>query len=212
MAQWPYSRGRSWWRQPLTDRCVLDFDGDGGTDIACLVSSNADSDKGRWSVALSTGNGWNTSLWTGSSQTGASEKVAGACVAADFNGDRRQDIACYSATDQVWHVAISTGANFRSSAWPNGPLIAGDLVPQAVAPSHCVLGDFNGDGNADIACYIGTSGSDEFNGKWSMGFSTGSGWSTVEWLGPPIQTSKANGWMLQINVFLATSTATDEQT
>ena len=184
--------------KPLTDRCVYgDFDGDGKTDIACLVSSTAVPDKGNWSVALSTGNGWSTSLWTGASPTGASEQVSGACLAADFNGDRRQDIACYSAADHVWHVAISTGTTFRSSAWANGPVITGDIgPPQAVVPSHCVLGDFNGDGNADIACYTGTSGSDEFNGKWSMGFSTGSGWSTVEWLGQPVPISKKDGWIV----------------
>jgi len=177
---------------PLTDRCLSgDFDGDGKTDIACLVSSTAASDEGKWSVALSTGKGWKTSSRIGSSPTGASETVSSACVAADFNGDRRQDIACYSATDHVWHIAISTGAMFRSSAWANGPAITGDLGPQAVVPSRCVVGDFNGDGNADIACYSGISGSEEFNGKWSMGFSTGSGWSTVEWLGPPVPTSKS---------------------
>jgi RHS repeat-associated protein len=182
---------------PLTDRCVVgDFDGDGKTDIACLVSSTAVSDEGKWSVALSTGKGWQTSLWTGSSPTGASEKVSGACVAADFNGDRMQDIACYGATDHVWHVAISTGKMFHSSAWADGPAITGDFGPQAVVPSHCVVGDFNGDGNADIACYTGTSGAEEFNGNWSMGFSTGSGWSTVEWLGPPVPTSKADGWIV----------------
>jgi RHS repeat-associated protein len=170
---------------PLSDRCVVgDFDGNGTTDLACLVSSATDSDQGKWSVALSTGKGWNISTWTGSSPTGSSETVSDACVAADFNGDRKQDIACYSATDQAWHVAISTATSFRSSAWPNGPVITGDFGP-AVVPSHCVIGDFNGDGNADIACYEGTSGSDEFNGQWSMGFSTGSGWSTLQRLGQP---------------------------
>jgi RHS repeat-associated protein len=179
---------------PLTDRCLSgDFDGDGKTDVACLVSSTTASDEGKWSVALSTGKGWKTSSWIGSSPTGASETVSSACVAADFNGDRRQDIACYSATDHVWHVAVSTGTMFRSSPWANGPAITGDLGPQAVVPSRCILGDFNGDGNADIACYTGTSGSEEFNGKWSMGFSTGSGWSTVEWPGPPVATSKEDG-------------------
>jgi RHS repeat-associated protein len=182
---------------PLTDRCLFgDFDGDGKTDIACLVSSTAVSDEGKWSVALSTGKGWKTSTWVGSSPTGASEPVSGACIAADFNGDRRQDIACYSATDHVWHVALSRGTMFHSSAWANGPAITGDLGPQAVVPSRCVLGDFNGDGNADIACYTGTSASDEFNGKWSMGFSTGSGWSTVEWLGPPVKTSRKEGLVI----------------
>jgi RHS repeat-associated protein len=182
---------------PLTDRCVFgDFDGDGKTDIACLVSPNADADKGEWSVALSTGHGWKTSLWPGSSPTGASEKVASACVAADFNGDRRQDIACYSATDNVWHVAISTGKMFRSSGWADGPAIVGDLAAQAVVPSHCVFGDFNGDGNADIACYAGTKDASEFNGNWSVGFSTGSGWNTVQWLGAPVETSKENGWIV----------------
>jgi RHS repeat-associated protein len=182
--------------KPLSSRCVFgDFDGNGTTDIACLVSSTAVSEQGTWSVALSTGNGWKTSTWTGSSPTGASEEVADACVAADFNGDRRQDIACYGATDHVWHVAISTGTNFQSSAWVDGPVITGDLGP-AVVPSHCVLGDFNGDGNADIACYEGASGSDEFNGKWSMGFSTGSGWSTVEWLGTSVRISKKDGWIV----------------
>ena len=182
---------------PLTDRCVIgDFDGDGKTDIACLVSSTTVSDEGKWSVALSTGKGWKTSLWTGSSPTGAAEKVSDACVAADFNGDRRQDIACYSASDHVWHMAISAGRMFRSSAWASGPAITGDLGPQAVVPSRCVVGDFNGDGNADIACYTGTSASEAFNGKWSMGFSTGSGWSTVEWLGQPVLTSKTDGWVI----------------
>ena len=193
----PVLAGGAGEKVPLTDRCVFgDFDGDGNTDIACLVSSTAASDEGKWSVALSTGKGWKTSSWIGSSPTGASETVSSACVAADFNGDKRQDLACYSATDHIWHVAISTGTRFRSSPWANGPAITGDLGPQAIVPSRCILGDFNGDGNADIACYTGTSGSEEFNGKWSMGFSTGSGWSTVEWLGPPVATSKENGWVI----------------
>lgn len=183
--------------RPLRDRCVFgDFNGDGKTDMACLTSSTAISDEGKWSVALSTGNGWITNSWTGSSPTGASETVGGACAVADFNGDRRQDIACYSATDQTWHVAISTGKDFRSSAWPNGAVITGDLGPQAVVPSHCVLGDFNGDGNADIACYTGQLGMGEFNGNWSIGFSTGSGWKTAVWQGPPVTLSKDDGWII----------------
>ena len=182
--------------KPLSSRCVFgDFDGNGTTDLACLVSSTAVSEEGKWSVALSSGNGWNTGTWTGSSPTGASEAVSDACVAADFNGDRSQDIACYDATDHVWHVAVSTGTSFQSSKWVNGPVITGDLGP-SVVPSHCVVGDFNGDGNADIACYEGASGSDEFSGKWSMGFSTGSGWSTLEWIGTSVRLSRNTGWTI----------------
>ncbi len=182
--------------KPLSSRCVVgDFDGNGTTDLACLVSSTAVSEQGKWSVALSSGKGWNTGTWTGSSPTGASEAVSDACVAADFNGDRRQDIACYGATDHVWHVAVSIGTNFQSSAWVNGPVITGDLGP-SVVPSHCVVGDFNGDGDADIACYEGASGSGEFNGKWSMGFSIGSGWSTLEWIGTSVRLSKNTGWTI----------------
>ena len=106
---------------------AADFNGDGKVDLA-VVGQQA----GTVSILLGVGDGTfddRVDYPTGTRPV--------AIVASDFNGDKRQDIACYSATDHVWHVAISSGMMFRSSAWANGPVITGDLGPQAVVPSRC---------------------------------------------------------------------------
>ena len=171
---------------PLSDRCLPgDYDGDGTSDIACLVTSGGSA---QWSVALSSGHGWAVAAWDGgeSPLPTAASTVSGFCVAGNFNGDHRADIACYHADSKSWHVLLSAGDAFVVGSWGSGPTVAD---PPSASPvlTHCLSGDFNGDGKTDLACYVGRDGSGvEFDGRWSISLSTGSGWHTGDWLGVPV--------------------------
>ncbi len=107
--------------------------------------------------------------------------ITSECLAGDFNGDGKIDLACYLGNGAsgpnagVWEVALSTGSGWQSETWPSGP---GPALP---VTGQCFTGDFNGDGKTDLACYTGTAG------DWNVALSTGSGWQSEAWNGatPP---------------------------
>ena len=169
-----WSGGPSTYANPAASCLTGDFNGDGKTDFACNSGGN-----GYWSVFISNGSGWNVSLpWSSNEITpptniSASNPLSAYCLAGDYNGDGKTDIACYDTGDNKLHAALSTGSGWDSDSFPAGG-------PSASAPIYdkCVTGDFNADGKTDIACY--TSG-----GTWSMGFSAGNGWLTTPSGGNP---------------------------
>lgn len=149
---------------PIGNQCMTgDFNGDGKTDIACYTNSGGD-----WHVALSTGSGWNAQTW-GAGPSGI--QVGSQCLAGDFSGDGKTDIACYSTPTGSWHVAISpeTGTIWSSTFWYAGP------TPELPIGNQCITGDFNGDGKTDVVCYANA------NGVWHMALSTGSSWDSSFW-------------------------------
>jgi hypothetical protein len=133
-----------------------DFNGDSKYELACYTSNAA------WDVALPTGTGWNTQVWSNGPLIAL--PVTNQCFAADFNGDRKTDLACYSGGSGIWGVSISTGTGWNSSLWNGG------AAPGLPVTNYCFVGDFNGDGNADVACYTGTAG------VWAVALSAGDGW------------------------------------
>jgi RHS repeat-associated protein len=143
------------WR--LGSQCVGgDFNGDGRGDVACYSRSGA-----AWQVGLSTGDGWKTETWTGGPnppptwKPNRDQRVAIAlrdqCLAGDFDGDGKTDVACALTADGTWHVWHSTGSGWRGLAVPGGI-----PVPQYASGADlartCTTGDFDGDGRTDIAC------------------------------------------------------------
>lgn len=148
---------------PISKNCRTgDFNGDGMTDIACVVTTSSPA---AWNVALSTGTGFTTQTWSGA--VDVSE-----CAVGDFNGDGRTDFACWNGatagTAGPWSVLLSNGAGFDRQTWNNG------LGSSSIFNFQCVVGDFNGDGLTDVSCY--TSG-----GAWGVALSTGAGFVTQGW-------------------------------
>ena len=143
-----------------------DFNGDGRTDIACYTGQG-----GLWHVALSTGTNWNATYWDYGPQVKV--PVSDQCFAADFSGDGKTDLACYTGSSGKWLVAISTGTGFRCAYWNGGP------SPGIPVRNQCVAGEFGGPGRAAIACLV--SGD-----TWHVALSNGSGWAlSTDWHSGP---------------------------
>jgi uncharacterized protein (TIGR03437 family) len=144
---------------PLTGPAVAaDFDGDGNVDLAVSeVSANQ--------IAIFRGNGDGT--FTASSGFAVSNPIS--LAIADFNNDGIPDIACVTGSVQsgstfVGRVNILIGSGsgtFTSSASidiPSAPLMT--------------AGDFDGDGNADLAVTGGRQGNGDIRILWGKGDGT----------------------------------------
>jgi RHS repeat-associated protein len=137
-----------------------DFTGDGLADVAAY-----DANTGTWYVATSTGSGLSAFQPWGSWQTGTWNRV----VVGDFNGDGKTDIAGWYAANGGWYVLTSNGSSFAAAAlWGSWGGANGDWA-------EVLVGDFNGDGLADIAGRYGP------NSDWYVQTSTGSSFSNALW-------------------------------
>jgi hypothetical protein len=148
---------------PVGDYCLTgDFSGDGRTDIACYSGSGSS-----WQIGLSSGSGFTAQSWgTGVAVTAP---IGERCIAGDFSGDARADIACYTGNNGNWALWISSGTNFASSIWSSG------VSPANPVNRQCMPGDFNRDGRMDIACYSGSGGA------WAVALSQGSSFASQVW-------------------------------
>ena len=131
---------------------VGDFSGDGKADLVGRVKS-ADT----WWVGLSTGSKFNTTMWAtwNTAFTWVDVQVG------DFNGDGKADLTGRALETGQWWTAISDGSSsFTTTLWLtwNPALTWVDVR----------VGDFNGDGKADI---IGRALQ---TGQWFTGLSNGS--------------------------------------
>jgi hypothetical protein len=117
---------------------VADFNGDGIPDLAIV---NEGSDSGGSTLTILLGNG------DGTFTTGASTAVgflAAALVVGDFNGDGIPDLAVMNY--QVSTITILLGNGDGTFTAAASPSIGFMLYPQLIT-----VGDFNGDGNLDLA-------------------------------------------------------------
>ncbi len=140
-----------------------DFNGDGRTDIAGRI---LDAGDGRWFVSLSTGSGFQTTVWGG----WTTNKQWGQTGVGDFNGDGKADIVgrIQDAGDGRWFVSLSNGSRFLTYYWQGWST--------NVTWGPVQVGDYNGDGRSDIAAQIQETG----DGRWFLGLSTGTRFANLQ--------------------------------
>lgn len=118
---------------------VGDLNGDGKTDLFANAGGT------NWHVCLSTGSGFNCSIWQGHSG-GALNNFPG-----DYNGDGLTDIAAYTGVGTIWQICFSTGSGFNCQ----------NRNAHTAGQSNNITGDFDGDGRTDFAAYW-------TNGVWAI--------------------------------------------
>jgi hypothetical protein len=119
---------------------------------------------GTWWVGLSTGSAFNTTMWGmwSTAVTWVDVQVG------DFNGDGKSDITGRILENGQWWTAISDGSSaFTSTLWATWGTGATWVDVR--------VGDFNGDGKADIV------GRWLQAGQWWAAISTGSSFNNSAW-------------------------------
>ena len=91
------------------------------SDLACYTGGS-----GSWNVVLSTGIGWNSQFWNGGPEPAI--PVTDQCIAGDFNGDGKTDLACWTGEGGSWNVVLSTGSGWNSQFWNGGPVLVGTVA------------------------------------------------------------------------------------
>jgi hypothetical protein len=153
--QWgAFRTGEGW-----TAHLAGDFTGNGRTDVASFHPSN-----GSWWVNRSTGSSFVAERW-GSYRTTTGWQTH---LVGDFTGNKRDDILSFHPATGAWYLLRSTGSGFaRYELW-------GNFVTRSGWGPHLV-GDFNGDGRADVASYHAGAGT------WWVSRSTGRSLDTTLW-------------------------------
>ena len=140
----PHAFGQSVTAPMGTQVVSGDFNGDGRADVAFV-------ENGHIHVYLSTGSGFSDAGYWGSLSNANSIILAG-----DLNGDGKADIyELYSNTsgNPVATVRYSNGSTFTQPVSAPAPTLIGNYKPG----DQVAIGDFNGDGKADIALLINSS-------------------------------------------------------
>lgn len=116
---------------PNAPRPVLDFDGDGKTDLSVFRP-----EEGNWYILQTQDNSLKTV------QFGVNGDIP---VASDYDGDEKADIAVYRPTEGNWYRLNSSNGEFKAIHFGT----SGDISVPA---------DFDGDGKTDLAVYRPSTG------------------------------------------------------
>lgn len=131
---------------------VGDFNGDGILDIATLDSTDENG-----SIYLGNGNGTFGMVPLSLGLSGVNSGSYLTMAVADFNGDGKLDLAVPLSTGSGGTVAVLLGNGDGTFQEANGsPITFGTLIANAA------VGDFNGDGIADLMLGSETSGQDMY--------------------------------------------------
>ncbi len=150
-------------RPDVEETFVGDFTGDGKVDVAIH-----DRQTGEWFVGRSTGAAFVVERWvSGFGNRGAAFEEA---FVGDFTGDGKVDVAIHDRQSGDWFVGRSTGSRFTIEPWVRGFGNQGATVEEAF------VGDFTGDGKADVAIQ------NRRTGDWFVGRSTGSSFEIEAWV------------------------------
>jgi hypothetical protein len=142
---------------------TADFTGDGKADIISVESEG----NGKYRYMLGTSSGSGVSTW-GQMLSGMSEPKA--VSVGDFTGDGKADIiSVESEGNGKYRYMLGTSGGGGVSSWKQ--LLSGMSEPKAVS-----VGDFTGDGKADIV-----SAESEGNGKYRYMLGTSGGGGVSSW-------------------------------
>jgi phenylpyruvate tautomerase PptA (4-oxalocrotonate tautomerase family) len=141
----------------------FDFNGDGLADVAIHLPR-----RGEWFVGLSTGSAFSVSRFAVSFGNRGRDRER--IFLGDFTGDGLTDVAVHDAATGDWFVGRSTGTGFAVEHWAAGFGNRGHNL------EHVLVGDFDGDGRADVAIH------DRRTGDWFVGRSTGTAFAFSRWL------------------------------
>lgn len=130
---------------------------------------------GKWEVALSNGNGFNTpSQWHSNLGSGSTSQML-----ADVDGDGDNDAIAFSQSTGTWEVALSNGSTFgTSSTWKSG---------HGTNSTSQFLADVDGDGKKDAIAFLGTTGVWEVALSNGTAFGASSTWKTGHGTGSTTQ-------------------------
>lgn len=155
---------------------LADVNGDHMADIVAFFAST-----GSWYVGTSSGGGfWAPTSWATNEGGNSTNQFL-----ADVNGDGKADVVLFwnnvSGMPQgTWAVDESSGSGFYG---PPNQWITG----AGVGSTSQVIGDFNGDGKADVGMYYASTG------VWNISLSTGTSfgypgsWSSGHGMGSNLQ-------------------------
>jgi subtilisin family serine protease len=147
-------------RGDWTTQAAGDLNADGKEDLFSFNSGD-----GTWWVNVSTGAGFTLQLLYGMGIYGHwTQNVVG-----DFNGDGRTDVASFNANSGTWYVGLSTGTGVTVASWAAN-------WSRSDAWLSVQVGDFTGDGKADIAAF-------HASGQWWIATSSGAAFATTLWAG-----------------------------
>ncbi len=133
---------------------VADFDGDGKSDVWCHdINAYANY------VAVSRSTYFDTTFW------GPLYSWCGGgmdLLVADINGDKHSDLICQERSSGNIYTAIGGSMSFTKSV---STVNTGWCAGQNGTSTRFGLGDFNGDGKADLFCH--TNSGTQAIGTWS---------------------------------------------
>ena len=164
---------------------TADFNGDGKVDLA--TANGGDNTIGTISVLSGNGNG---------DFTGITTIVVGpgphSIITADFNGDGKADLATANVSSNTYGVNGNT-VSIRLNNGSDGFTAAADLVV-GDSPVSITTGNFNGDGNTDLATANGGNNTISVRlGNGSGGFTTAADLEVTPYSPRSITTGDFNG-------------------